>query len=245
MRKMVLLASCMAALSGTPAMAQIMGTGDVSRDSTQIIMWMKQQADNMRQIQQAIQQYQLLNRTYESISHATDISGVAYALGGVTRTYLPDYSQTLSAIGQGSRLVENAARVRSADQLFAMSGQATNMTRSAGRWAEDMERRENITANAKALAESGSADMQDRIAQLGAAQTRLAAAQDGTEVAAVNGLIAVNQANIQAHQAQIANLQLALAASDRTERQQAEQRQAQDASNLYQETRWAMESMPE
>lgn len=216
------------ALAGAqPAQAQWVVTDPAHMTQT-ALGWAQQARDSIAQLQQLQQQYMMVTRTYNAISHATDVGGIASALGGVTRTYLPEASGAVSMIGSASRMFGNAGSYRSADQLYLP--QAMQGVSQAERWLSEMGRRQDATANAKAIADAGIIDMESRIASLSAAELRLAAARDGTEVAAVNGLISTSRANIEMHRASVENIRLALHAEDRTERQRGEQMQAMGAN---------------
>lgn len=240
MRALMLFGVAILALAASPARAQVPVT-DVGHIAVSKLSWAKQALDMVNQLRQLQQQYMMLTRTYNAIAHATDVGGIASALGGVSRTYLPEASETLALVGQGSRLLSGAGGYRSADTLFLP--QAQSGLRQTERWLTEMERRQNATANAKAIAESGLADMQQRMGQLSAAQARVSASRDGTETAAVAALISTSRANLDAHNASIANLRLALHAEDRAERQRAEQMEAQGAADWGADTQWAADSL--
>jgi hypothetical protein len=238
--RMMLLAGVAGIALASPARAQWIVNDPINTLVAQTA-WVKQAADMIRQIEEMQRQYRMLSSTYNAISHATDISGVASALGGVTRTYLPEASGALSLVGQGSRLLSGAGRIRSADTLFMP--QAASGIRSLDRWRDEMERRQNVTANAKALAEAGMIDMEQRIAGLGGLQAEINRSRDGTQSAAYTNAIAASRTNLEAHNASVANLRLALAAADRTDREREEQIAVQGASNWMDDTAWAVESL--
>ncbi len=186
-----------------------------------------------RSISEAIRQYQMLERTYSAIAHATDLQSLSSALGPVTRTFMPEAAPALDAMRGVGRMIGQAQQLRSGNRLY--------VPQVMDEWANEMERRENATANAQAIAAAGMEDAQDRISRLSAMQLRLEAAQDGTEVAAVNGLIAVEQQNLAAHRAQIDQARLMLAAEERVERQRGEQRWRRDVDDWAAKTETALE----
>jgi hypothetical protein len=71
---------------------------------------------------------------------------------------------------------------------------------------------------------------------LGELQARLSAAVDVTEVSAINGYIALEQQNLDAHRAQMENIRLMLTADDRVNVQREDQRQRESAELLMQMT---------
>lgn len=229
---------------GSSANAQIL-CANCTNESTQIAVWLKQAADMAKQLQAAQQRYRMLVSTYNAISHATDINGVVNALGGVTRTYIPQASETLGLFGSVTRMFGNSQRHMEADRLFSyeMSGLLDRGSRWMGRQAGEMERRERVTANVRALAEAGMYDAQQRINELEAAEARIRASRDGTETAAVQAALQSVQMNMQAHQMQIQNMQMLLLAENRVDQQRAEQMQIMGASQWANETRRAVDRL--
>jgi hypothetical protein len=225
MRRLLLTALTLALLYGAPARAL-----DIVHDPASNVTRI---AEAARAIAEAVRQYQMLERTYNAIAHSTDLSGMANALGGVSRTWMPEAGPTLDAMRGVGQLVYQADRLRTGNRLY--------IPPIMDEWAREMERRENVTANAQALAAAGMEDAQDRIARLGLLQGRLEAAQDGTEVAAVNGLLLVEQQNLAAHRAQIEQARLVLAAEERVERQRTEQRWRRDVDDWEAKTAPALE----
>ncbi|NOG73588.1 MULTISPECIES: type IV secretion system protein [Roseicella] len=185
-----------------------------------------------RAISEAIRQYQMLERTYNAVAHATDLQGLAQALGPVTRTYMPEAGSALESMRGVGQLWGQAQRLRTGNRIY--------MPPVLDEWANEMERRENATANAQAIAAAGMEDAQDRISRLSAMQLRLETAQDGTEVAAVNGQILVEQQNLAAHRAQIEQAHLVLAAEDRVAQQRSEQRWRRDVDDWAAKTEGAL-----
>lgn len=241
MNKFLCTASLASAIAlASPARAQLI-TNDPIHTMVSQMAWVKQAADMLTQIENMRRQYQMLTNTYSAIAHATDITGVAYALGGVTRTYLPEASGAVDLVGRGSRLLSSAGRFRDGDMLFIP--QAASGVRQLERWRAEMERRQNATANAKAVAEAGLMDMEQRIASLGAVEAQIRGSRDGTQTAAYMATINSGRLNLEAHNASIANLRLALHAEDRAERQRAEQMEALGASDWMADTQWAADSL--
>jgi ribose 1,5-bisphosphokinase PhnN len=76
------------------------------------------------------------------------------------------------------------------------------------------------------------AEADQRLANLAILRARLEAARDGTEVAAVNGLIAIEQQNLAIHQARFQNISAMVTADNRVTEQRIEQRQRHNADEL-------------
>lgn len=219
MKRTILAGAAALALLAAPASAQWI-VHDPGSNMARIM-------EAARALQQAIQQYEQLRATYNAIAHQTDLSGLANTLGGLGRTYMPQASRVPGLLGgQGSWGQANGFMQQ--DRLYDMG--------NADPAAREMQRREQATANAKAIAAAGLTDAEDRIARLEAMKARLEAAQDGTEVEAVTGYLALEQQHLAAHQAQIEQARLLLAAEDRVERQREEQALRRSADDLRRKT---------
>jgi len=181
-----------------------------------------------RALQQALAQYRMLEATYNSLAHATDVSGVAAALGGATRTYMPEASQVVG-------LLSGAGSVYGAANGLLTLGRYADVGADSP-WAQEMQRRELATANFRAIGQAGLEASQRSVLSLSSLLDRITASQDVTEVSAVNGALAVEQQNIEHHKAQIAQVQLMLATEERVERQRAEQQRWESARTLYENT---------
>lgn len=190
-------------------------------------------AEAGRAIQQAIQEYRMLEQTYNSIAHATDVGGIAGALGGVSRTFMPQAGAIPGLMNGAGGRYGNAGQYLEQDRLYAPA--------EADAWSEEMERRETVTANAKALAEAGLEDAQERVEQLQAAQGEIAAQEDGTANAATGNLIATSQLNLQAHQIQLDQIRTMLAADDRVTAQRQEQKVRKDLDDWHEQNAPALE----
>jgi hypothetical protein len=228
MRKLLLAGVALLVLAG-PADAAGIPVIDIALN-TQIITnavkdaayWAKQAADMQQQYQQA-------KATYEALHHATDIGGVLGALGGVSNTYLPAGSEIPGLLSGAAGLWGQAGQFRDMGQLYAM-------TEQAGVLAEEMERRQTVTANAQAITAAATTGYQQHLQILSSLQDRLSQATDVTEVDAVNGLIAIEQQNLEAHKGLINATQVAMAADDRVTQQRLEQRRFKDAQELFNAT---------
>jgi type IV secretion system protein VirB5 len=221
-RPAVLAATLVLSAAGTePAAAQGVPVYDNASNITRI-------AEAARALQQALAQYRMLEATYNSLAHATDVGGVAAALGGATRTFMPGAGQAAGLLS-GSGSIYGAA-----NSLLALGRYADVGTESP--WAQEMQRRELATANFRAIGQAGLEASQRSVLSLSSLLDRITGAQDVTEVGAVNGALAVEQQNIEHHKAQIAQVQMMLAAEERVERQRAEQQRWESARTLYDNT---------
>ena len=183
--------------------------------------WIKQARD-------MIQQYRMLEATYSSLAHATDVAGVAAALGGPVRTYMPEAGQVTDLLTGSGSMWGTANRLLNTGR-FADVGTDTP-------WAREMQRRELVTANARAIASAGLESAQQSVAGLTSLLDRISGSQDVTEVSAVSGALHVESQNIANHRAQLDQVRLMLATEERTERQRAEQMQYESAKGLLEST---------
>ncbi len=221
-RRRILLAGAAAlALAAQPAAAQL-ATHDAPSNLLRV-------AEAGRAIRQAIQQYRMLEATYNSLAHATDVAGVASALGGPVRTYMPEAGQVTDLLAGSGSLWGTANRLLNMGR-YADVGSETP-------WAREMQRRETVTANARAIAAAGMESAQQSVMGLSSLLDRIAGSQDVTEVSAVNGALEVENQNIAHHRAQLDQVRLMLATEERTERQRAEQMQYESARELFENTR--------
>lgn len=211
----------LSAVGAAPAAAQGVPVYDNASNVTRI-------AEAARALQQALAQYRMLEATYNSLAHATDVGGVAAALGGATRTFMPEAGQVAGLLS-GSGSVYGAA-----NGLLALGRYADVGTE--GPWAQEMQRRELATANFRAIGQAGLEASQRSVLSLSSLLDRITGSQDVTEVSAVNGALAVEQQNIEHHKAQIAQVQMMLATEERVERQRAEQQRWESARTLYDNT---------
>ena len=208
-------------LSGA-ASAQGIPTYDNAAFIRQGIVWLQQAKDMKFQADQLV-------ATYNVLSHATDVSQVAAALGGPVRTYMPEAGQVTDLLAGSGSMWGTANRLLNMGR-FADVGQDTP-------WAREMQRRETVTANARAIAQAGLESAQTSVTSLTSLIDRITGAQDVTEVSAVGGALQVESQNIAHHRAQIDQVRLMLATEERTERQRDEQIRYEDARQLFESTR--------
>jgi hypothetical protein len=201
---------------------------ECAKEWTQIAGWAKQASDVLEQIQWATNQYHMLNNTYNAIAHATDVQGVAAALGGVTYTYLPEASEAVNFVAGSGSIYGIASGLRTAGR-YADVGDDTP-------WAREMQRRELATANVKSIAHRGLEDIGARLEHLGELVGLISAAEDGTAVSAHAAAVNVEQSNIGNHQAQLQQMALMLAGENRVDVQRAEQMQWESARQLREAT---------
>lgn len=221
-RRALLAAAAALALAPPPAPAQGIPTYDNAAFIRQGLVWAKQVQDMLRH-------YRMLEATYNALSHATDVQGVAAALGGPVRTYMPEAGVVTDLLVGSGSLWGTANRLLSLGR-YADVGADTP-------WAREMQRRELVTANARAIAQAGLEAAQASIAGLTSLLDRITGSQDVAEVSAVNGALEVENQNLGHHRAQLDQVRLMLAAEDRTERQRAEQMRHESARELFESTR--------
>jgi hypothetical protein len=203
-------------------MLEAQGVMSLANQARELAQW-------VQQIAAMKQQYDQLVSTYNALAHVTDLSSAAYALGGLTRNYMPEAGAIPDLMTDVSNLWGRGAYFNSYDLYYA--------SQMIDKWGTEMERRRAVTSNAKAMASAASLDAEDHLTKLSILQARLEAAQDVTEVSAVNGLIALEQQNLDAHRAQVENIQLLLASDDRVTQQRDEQIRRESADILWASTR--------
>lgn len=167
--------------------------------------------------------------TWNAVSHITDLRSAASAVGGLTRNYMPDANAIPQLMSDVNSLWGSAGSYNAYDLYY----QSRVLNKWGDRWSDEMDRKMTVTSNAKAMAEASSLSAENHLLNLDVLRARLESAVDITEVTAVNGLIALEQQNLQAHQAQAQNVALLLAADDRVTRQREEQIQRESADLLF------------
>jgi hypothetical protein len=221
-----------AALLALTAPARAIG---VVYDPVQDTQGIQELAKWVQQLSEMQRQYEQLVSTYNALAHVTDLSGAAYALGGLTRNYMPEANAIPDLMTDVANLWGRAEYFNSYDLYYASN--------VIDKWGTEMERRRAVTSNAKAIAAAGALDAQDHVTKLAILQARLEAARDVTEISAINGLIALEQQNLDTHRAQIENVRLLLASDDRVSQQREEQMQRESADLLLRATAPVTESI--
>lgn len=229
--KKLLLATVMAASISTmsaPAHAFEI-VYDPSAWTQDLIQNIKEAAHWVEQIAWYKRQYDVADRTWNAVSHVTDLGSAASALGGLTRNFMPEANAIPELMRDASNLWGRAGYYNSYDMYYA----SNVLNKWGDRWTDEMERRMAVTSNAKAMAEAGVFNAEDHVLKLDMLRARLEAAADVTEVSAVNGLIALEQQNMAAHQMQVQNVALLLETDERVTRQREEQIQRESADLLF------------
>jgi Type IV secretion system proteins len=108
-------------------------------------------------------------------------------------------------------------------------------------WSTEMERRERVTANAKAMAEAAYTDAEEQLAQLDALRAEVEAAPDVTAVTAQSAAVALAHQRLSANQAMLEQARLLLTADDRVTQQRSEQRWRRDVDAWVKKTAPALE----
>lgn len=227
------LAVCAAAPNAARAQFIVQDPVNLIQNTITATTSVKTLAEAVAAVQQLRRTYALLDQTYNAIAHTTDLQGAARLLGGVSRWALPPGSEIpglLTALGDGQW--GRAAELAAGGQVYR--------TPEPDEYQREMDRRERVTANVQAIALAMSEDTEARAAGLEALQARLEAARDGTEVTAVNGLIAVERQNLEAHRASLESARVMLAADDRVSAQRREQMWRRDLDEHLDRTRAAL-----
>lgn len=170
--------------------------------------------------------------TYNALTHVTDLGSAASALGGLTRNFMPEANAIPELMRDASNLWGRAGYYNYYDMYYA----SNVLNKWGDRWTDEMERKMTVTSNAKAMAEASSLNAEDHLLKLDVLRARLESAVDITEVSAVNGLIALEQQNLQVHAAQTQNVALLLETDERVTRQREEQIQRESADLLFMAT---------
>lgn len=227
-RTALALALAVAAVAAAaPASAQL-----AVIDKTNLAQTTLTAARALQQIEQLRMQYGQLVRTYDAIAHPTSIGGVAGAVRGLARTIMPPASQVPEMMaGRGGEWGQAGAMLN-ADRLYAPA--------ERDEWAREMERRERVTSNAKAMAQAAIEDAEAEIASLDALQGEVEAAPDGTTGVAVGNGLALARQRLDASRLQLEQVRLLLAADERVTVQRGEQGWRRDVDDWMARTRPAL-----
>ncbi len=196
--------------------------------ATQIAKWATQLQDMARQYEELVAQYRELVNTYDAIEHTTSVSDIANTLGGVSRFFMPSASSMQGLMNGSGGLWNNAPQLMSQAQYY----QSTNNDP----WQQEMTRRQQVTANAGAMALAAEQDAQQGILNLTAMKARIEVGQNGTENIAVGSYIALEQQRLDNNRAQMQGIQAMLAVDERVIKQRAEQLARQSAEALMAQT---------
>jgi hypothetical protein len=201
-----------AALDATPAKAQVAVV-----DAPHIAHTV---AESAKQIAEAQRQYQQLVTTYESITGARGISGIASGLAGLRAP--GSEAERIPGLSHGEGLGDGADAFVERNRFHEPTGDDEA--------AEEMRRQYRATANIQAEAQRRLAAIQERRASL----DEFIAASEGTDESdlqyqmALRNRIATEQAFLANEQQAIANLGLMQRSQEQVTRQRAEQRSRRD-----------------
>lgn len=198
---------------------------NVKQDFLEVAQWVKEAGQWVEVLGWYKRQYDTAVSTANAVAHITDLGSAASALGGVTRNYMPGASEIPRLMRDVDNLWGRAGSIQAHDLYY--------QSRILDRWGTEMERETAVTSNAKAMAEEAALGNEHSLYNLGLLQARLSAAQDVTEVAAVNGLIELEGQNMQIQTAQMQNVALLMAADERVTIQRREQARRESADILY------------
>ncbi|NKE48556.1 hypothetical protein HB662_27560 [Roseomonas frigidaquae] len=221
------LTLALAVAAAAPASAQLAVIDGANLAQTTVTA-----ARALQQIEQLRQQYGQLVRTYDAIAHPTSIGGVAGAVRGLSRTIMPPATQVPDMMAGRSGEWGQASTMLNADRLYAPA--------ERDEWAREMERRERVTANAKAMAQAAIEDAEAEISSLDVMQGEVEAAPDGTAGVAVGNGLSLARQRLDASRLQLEQIRLMLAADDRVTTQRGEQAWRRDVDDWMTRTRPAL-----
>jgi hypothetical protein len=170
-------------------------------------------------------QWDTMVTTYNALTSITDLQSAAWAVGGLTRNFYPDANVIPELMSDTAQLWGRAGSWNSYDLAY--------QSQIMDKWSWEMERRMGVTSNTKAMAESSSWNAQQHMSTLEILNLRLQSAVDINEVSRINGLIALNEQNLQVHQQQTQNVALLLEAEKRVTEQRQEQMDRESAEILW------------
>ena len=224
MRPAILAAAALGALCAAPARAQLI-VNDPAHIIEMTLQWKAQFEAMDRELRQHI-------RTYDAIAHPTSVGGVIGAIRGASRNLMPGRGEMGGLMnGQGGEWGAAGGRLME-DRVYAPA--------ERDEWAVEMERRERVTANAKAIAEAAIEDAQDHLDALEDINAEIEAQPDGTAVAAQAAAIQIAQQRLATHRTQAEQARLMLAAEERVARQRSEQMWRRDVDEHIEKTRGAL-----
>ena len=236
MRKHLIVSVVAVSLIGISAPAQakiVFDPANFAQNTAQYVAewvkWGKEAAHWVSELAWYKRQYDTMVTTYNALTSITDLQSAAWAVGGLTRNFYPDANVIPELMSDASQLYGTAGSWNAWDMMY--------QSQIMDKWTVEMERRMGVTSNAKAMAESSSWNAQHHMSTLDILNMRLQQAVDITEVNRINGLIALNEQNLQVHQQNTQNVALLLAAEGRVADQRAEQMRREGAESLMMKTR--------
>lgn len=175
------------------------------------------------------QQYAELQSVYGSLSHPTNVLGMAPELFG-QQNPLPSLGSMTGIISGtgGSTLSGLINQIEQQNQAYRPDGNDWT--------AQWINRSASSDAGVEALAETMLQSLQQRIAGLSDLETQLGNAQDVTEVDAIGARLQSEQNFVSTQQTEASLLQTLAVTQAQAEQQQVEQRQRQDDDQFYNDT---------
>lgn len=187
----------------------------------------------VQEIQVLRQEYGQLQAVYGSLAHPTGVLGMAPGLSSpLVRNPLPIGSQVsgiLSGSGAGSQLSALIGQIEQQNQAYRPSGNDWT--------AQWINRSAASNAGVEALAETMLQSLQQRQAGLANLQSRLANAQDVTEVSAIGARIQSEQGFVSTQMTEASLLSTLARTQQHAEQQQMIQRQREAAEQLLNDTK--------
>ena len=173
-----------------------------------------------RSLAQMVQQYQMLKSQYEATARMLGSGNVSSMIGALGSGYLPGAS-TVQGIMSGQGTYGSAGALLEQNRLY--------QSRIQDERAIEMQRREEITANARALVQTGQEEAEREIATLGALQAQVNNTTTMVDAELLNAEIAAIRHRQALHAQRLADVRTLLASADRTDRLRDEQWTRRDA----------------
>ena len=196
--------------------------GDTATETSQLGGWRGQMIHQLCDYMVALNQYRQAVHQVNALTGSRNVRDLARNLGGIAHNSSP----TSRILGQGlaygrASIGGDADAIMRGDQYY----EARNRNNNHGMrfTMDEMRRREQVTANVKAISLAGIRDAEARVERLEAALQRTNGAMDVTEQAAVRNVLSMNEQNLQAHKMRLQNIGTMLATNDRVDRQRRDQ----------------------
>ena len=179
----------------------------------------------LSQLQQLIAQYNQLVATYQMLTTPTNILGMATGLS------VPSLQNSLPATSLLPGMLSGQTAASGAGVTFY--NQSHIYTPADGTVAStQLIASANAIANLQGVASTNLQSIQQRVALLSGLASALSGATSITQVDAINGRIALESNYVQAQQAQAQNLMVLAAEQEASQRQQAQEEHAREASAI-------------
>jgi len=187
-----------------------------------------------RSIQQQYQQVQLATSQLQSTARAVGSGNVGSAMGGISTYTLPGASTMTGLLG-GRGTIDNSQTYLQRDRLHQPQVQ--------DEWAIEMQRREQVTANANALIERGMRENEADIRRMQRLEQQLASTNAVVDAELLGVELSGFRERQEGHRRTLASVDTMLLTANRTDNLRQEQRQRRDAEKMTQDSAWALQSL--